>query len=194
MAVTVNEISNWLNDKGLSHQVIKENNKILFGFKTKDDLACSIKIKVKEDGELLQIYSNLLINEDQDILKVKDHKYSALVLQHMLKINYNEKFGTWEFDPKDGEIRFAVEIPLEDAIMTEKQFDRIISHVLNSDSGFLEISKIMETGECPEDSVEQLFMDLDNFFNDDEELTELLDNHNAERFSTKKKDDVEDGI
>lgn len=149
MAVTLQEISGWLDNIGLKHDIKEDDSKIITAMN--QDRFMGITIEVEEDGELLQIYSNLLIGEENKSLKVKEHEHSGLVLQHMLKINYDTKFGTWEFDPKDGEIRFAVEIPLEDAKMTEKQFKRIISVIAQSEDGFAELLKIMETGECPED-------------------------------------------
>ena len=203
MAVTLKEISGWLDNRELNHQVLGDKNTIILGFQGKDELQCGVKIELEEDGSLLQVYSNLLMNKDQDILKVKNHEHSALVLQHMLKINYDEKFGTWEFDPKDGEVRFAVEVPLEDATMTEKQFNRIMGHVLDSDSGFSDILKIMETGECPEDDVEDMFAsfmtemlkaklmeDLEGYGGDAGKLLESL----KSKSDKKKVDDVEDGI
>lgn len=159
MAVTLEEVSNWLDNSDIKHGTNDDNTKIIFG--ATDKKTIGIKIEIEEDGDLVQVYSNLL-DDERDILKIKDHEHSALVLQHILTINYNEKFGGWEFDPKDGEIRFAVEIPLEDASMTEKQFNRILGHIMNSEKHFLDILKIMETGELPEDDndVEDMFNEL----------------------------------
>ena len=74
------------------------------------------------------------------------------LFSHLLFLNYKTKFGTWEFDPSDGDIRLAVEIPLEDALMTEKQFLRIKDFMVqNGDTHADEILHILKTGEAPED-------------------------------------------
>mgnify|MGYP002642063193 CR=1 FL=1 len=89
----------------------------------------------------------------KDNLNIKDHKYAGQVLSHLLFLNYKTKFGTWEFDPSDGDIRLAVEIPLEDALMTEKQFLRIKDFMVqNGDTHADEILHILKTGEAPEDN------------------------------------------
>lgn len=99
----------------------------------------------------------------QKFLKIKDHEHSGIVLPHLLYLNYKTKFGTWEYDPIDGEIRLAVEIPLEDALMTESQFKRIFEFVVtNVDTYYNEINKILETGELPKDDndIEDLLMQM----------------------------------
>jgi hypothetical protein len=203
MAVTLIEVKRWLDNLEIGYQESqKQESIILFGFQGKNESTYGVKIELEEDGELLQIYCNLLIDEDQNILKIKDHEHKALVLQHILNINYNEKFGAWEFDPSDGEIRFAVEIPLEDAKMTEKQFKRIFGHIMSSDERFLEILKIMETGELPEGNItddlfaslmaemlaEKLHKDLEAHGGDVDSLLASLQN------DTNSKKDDEDGI
>lgn len=149
MAVTLSEISGWLDNREIKHGAEEEDSKIIFVFT--GDKTIGIKVELEEDGELVQLYANLLDDEDRGVVRVKEHEHLPLVLQHILTINYNEKFGAWEFDPSDGEVRFAVEIPLEDASMTEKQFNRILGHVLNSEEHFVNILKILETGELPKD-------------------------------------------
>lgn len=156
MAVKLQEVSTWLNNIDISHQVIEEKSMIMTGM-SGEDYTIGINIKLVENGEMFQIYSNLLIDDELNVLKVKDHKNLSLVFQYMLKINYDEKFGTWEYDPKDGEVRFAVEFPLEDNSMTEKQFIRIFKHIVNSNKIFQEILNILETGKIPEENSEEMF-------------------------------------
>jgi len=181
MAVTAKEISTWLDNQDIKHRIVNESE-ILFSININSgDRYIGINIKVQEDGELFQVYSNLLIDEEANMLKVKDHQYSFLILQYILSLNYEDKFGTWEFDPTDGEIRLAVEIPLEDAIMTEKQFKRILNYVINgSDEGFKAVLDIMETGEKPDNTSDEL---LDMLVS--ELLKDLQDEENL---------DEEDGI
>jgi len=155
MAVELQTLSNWLNNMEIKHHMDTKDSKIFSGGNN-DGNKIIVKIKLTENGEMFQIYSNLVIDDDLNELKIKDHEHAGLVLQQMLKINYEEKFGTWEFDPTDGEVRFAVEIPLEDAVMTENQFQRIFKHVFNSADNFGILTKILETGELPADEEDSI--------------------------------------
>jgi hypothetical protein len=87
----------------------------------------------------------------------KDHKYLCVLLPQLLYYNYMTKFGTWEYDPSDGDLRFAIEIPLEDATMTEGQFRRIMSMMETSLEQVANIKHILKTGQIPEDEIAKEF-------------------------------------
>ena len=120
MAVTLQEISSWLDKLETKHHLDEDREVVVYGFGSEEQ-AQSVYIRAKEDGEMFEVNMQLL-DDNKDNKNIKDHEHASKVLQHMLYLNYKTKFGTWEFDPSDGDIRLAVEIPLEDAIMTEKQF------------------------------------------------------------------------
>lgn len=200
MAVTLQEVSNWLDNQNLKHEVIEEKSMIMTSMTGKNH-TIGIKIELAEDGEMFQMYSNILIDDELNILKIKDHENSSLVFQHILKINYDEKFGTWEYDSTDGEVRFAVEFPLEDASMTEKQFLRVFGHVANSDEKFGVILDILETGEIPEEDTKEMFdaflemmleAKLKEKFGEDADLDSLQKRLKDSNSSQNKSDD--DGI
>jgi len=150
MAVALQEISSWLDNADVSHEVLNDDNKIVFGI-SNGETNKGIAIELEENGKVFQLYVNLL-DEHGKIVKIKDHQHEAKVWSHILSLNYKTKFGTWEYDPTDGEIRCAIEIPLEDATMTEKQFKRIFGYVTkDAQDGFDAILKILETGEVPDD-------------------------------------------
>ena len=150
MAITLNEIKSWLDAKGLNYIESEKHDSAVHLSFSNDGYRGYVKIELEENGELIQVYCNELV-ADAEPLKVKDHKHQLLVLQYLLDRNYREKFGTWELDPTDGEVRFAVEIPLEDNTLTEKQFNRIMYRALNTQENFEAIHTILETGELPED-------------------------------------------
>lgn len=150
MAVTLEEIKGWLDAKELNYKEAEQHDSAVHLAFSNDGFDGYVKIELEEDGELIQVYCNEWVADDE-LLKVKDHKYQLLVLQYLLDKNYREKFGTWELDPTDGEVRFAVEIPLEDNTLTEKQFNRIMYRAFNTQEEFEVIHKILETGEIPED-------------------------------------------
>ena len=173
MAVTLEQISSWLTEKEIKHQHITEKEIIVFV--TGDgETSQSHFIRAREDGELFD-WGMQLLDDERESVNIKGHKHSGLILSHMLYMNYNTKFGTWEFDPSDGDIRLQIEIPLEDAVMTPKQFNRILGFMTsNAQKGADDIRHIMKTGEVPKDkSSEDLMATL-------EEMLETLKRANGE--------------
>jgi hypothetical protein len=202
MAVTLKEIKGWLDSKGLSYFDAEQHDSAVHLHMSSGDFKGYMKIELEEDGKLIQFYYNQIIEDAT--LKVKDHKHQLLVLQYLLDRNYQTKFGTWELDPEDGEIRFAVEIPLEDATMTTSQFNKIFDRVVNTNENFVAINKIMETGEYPsEDSIDDMFASMmasmiaESFMEDlekhDGDLDAMLEDIQLQ-LKSDKKDDTEDGI
>lgn len=161
MSVELNEISGWLDNLDIKHQL--DNDDKIIRTALGGDVNLAIMIKAKDDGKTFELVANCIDMETEKFLKIKDHEHSGIVLPHLLYLNYKTKFGTWEYDPTDGEIRLAVEIPLEDALMTESQFKRIFEFVAGSvDTYYNEINKILETGELPKDDndIEDLLMQM----------------------------------
>lgn len=152
MAVTLEEVKSKLDEIGFNYQDSNKHDSAVHLMFGDDNFDGYVKIELEEDGELIQFYCNQMIEAKP--LAVKDHENKLLVLQFLLDRNYKEKFGTWELDPSDGEIRFAVEIPLEDNTLTDKQFARIMKRVAGTQEEFEAIDKILETGEYPESNSE----------------------------------------
>jgi len=179
MAITLDEVKGWLDTQNLTYQEAENHDAAVhLGF-SDEEFNGYLKIELEEDGELIQFYCNQII--DDEMLKIKEHKHKFLVLQYLLDKNYQEKFGTWEVDPTDGEVRFAVEIPLEDNTLTEKQFLRILNRAVGTQENFEEIHKILETGEIPASEIEAVALL--------EELLEILKEQEAQNVTVN-----EDGI
>ena len=163
MAVTLDEISTWLDLLETKHSVQEEKNKIFFGF-TYEDFKTAHFVKADEDGELFSWTVKIDLGGD-DFLRLNNQEHKALAFVYMLDLNYGTKFGTWEYYPKTGSLRIRIEIPLEDAKMTEKQFKRIYGYVENNVAdGIRGLIKVLETGELPvendaEDSALLSFLD-----------------------------------
>ena len=206
MAITIDEIKSWLDQDGLKYNV-SDGGTIVTGFYENE----MVNIRANDDGDMFELKVNKVDPETESILKIQDHKHQILVLQHMLYMNYNTKFGTWEFDPSGGEIRAKVEIPLEDATMTYKQFKRIIGYCSDIHEGFDELENIMHTGQCPEDDSNDLSSllagmladmakdpEMKEIIDKDPEMKEIIDGILDDNSSStkKKKDDIsdEDGI
>lgn len=150
MAFRLEDISRWLDEDNTKHQYIKEKELIVFG--AEGHVQTGHFIRSKEDGELLDYQVQLRVN-DENLTVPQDHKHILVLLKYLLRQNYITKFGCWEYDYTDGDIRFLVEIPFEDATMTQKQFKRITSLMFgNVDTMMGNILKILQNGEMPEDS------------------------------------------
>lgn len=154
MAVTLEQIATWLKENEIKFEHNTEKEVIVFVMSS-DEASQAHFIRTREDGELFD-WAMQLLDSNRDNVNIKDNQYAAKVLSHMLYMNYQTKFGTWEFDPADGDIRLQVEIPLEDALMTEKQFKRILGFMRkNGQEGADAVLHIMKTGELPEENSEE---------------------------------------
>jgi len=66
-------------------------------------------------------------------------------MQYIMRLNYDTKYGIWEFDLKSGDIRVGIEMILEDALMTQNQFNKILEYFnTEGKDGFHQITKILE--------------------------------------------------
>lgn len=160
MAVTLEQIGGFLDSMKLKYNHGKDGSVIVL-FSGDDDSIYSHFIRVKDEGVIFE-WQMQIVTDDKENLRIKEHKYLSKVLAHLLFLNYQTKFGTWEFDPSDGDIRLAIEIPLEDATMTEKQFNRIASYMLRNGASHAEdIMYILKNGEAPESDEAEMIATLE---------------------------------
>jgi hypothetical protein len=154
MAVTLDQITKWLEEKEVNFHHDTEDEVIIFT--TSDGHTKQFHfIRARENGDIFE-WKMQILDENKDRVMIKDHQYLEKVLSHMLYLNYTTKFGTWEYDPSDGDFFLTVEIPLEDALMTKKQFNRIADYMIrDGQRGADDIRHILSTGEVPQDSTEE---------------------------------------
>jgi hypothetical protein len=151
MAVTLKEISGWLDIEEIKHHT--EDEKIMFGAGDENNTQ-GYFIRTKENGNIFDATMQIF-DENKNFISLKDKEYAGKVLEFILLKNYETKFGTWEYDPADGDVRLSVEIPLEDALMTQKQFSRIIQMMITDGTNTSsKIKEILKTGEIPADNSE----------------------------------------
>ncbi len=123
MGSTLTEISVFLDSLGLNYHHNEEDDVIITGFGTKNyvdtdgDKHLGVVIKLEENGEFLQIFT-------PKCYSVPDETNRAALMQTLLMVSWKTKMIQFEFDDNDGEIRAMIEFPLEDAILTQKQFMR----------------------------------------------------------------------
>lgn len=157
MAVTLKEISEWLDIEEIKHEMNDERIAFLAG---DEDNTQAYFIKAKENGDLFDATMQI-VDENQKSLSLKEQEHAGKVLEFILLKNYETKFGTWEYDPADGDVRLTVEIPLEDALMTQKQFSRIVQMMITSGTKTsVQIKEILKTGEIPADDTEAEMLEM----------------------------------
>jgi len=153
MAVTLEEIGGWLDQMDLKYKLEEDKIVLLSG----DEKTTNFHfLKAKDEGRIFEWNMIIVDDEKKEQFKVKEHEHLSTLLAYLLQINYQTKFGTWEYDPKDGEISLKVEIPLEDAKMTFKQFERICSLTFDTEEYSQNFKEILETGKMPKSQEDEL--------------------------------------
>jgi len=94
--------------------------------------------------------------EFKNIKIATDSPHKLAVCEYILMRNYTLTFGSWEIS--DGNIRFTVRIPLENASMTLEQFKRIVGLILNKQANemFSELRRVINTGSKEESINDEL--------------------------------------
>jgi len=146
MATSVKELEGFLKNLDLKYTT-KENGSIVVLSGT-DEATQGTFIKQKEDGEMFSLETNIYDKNDKMIKIASDNPHKMAIYEYILNKSFTLKFGSWEVDSDDGEIKFAVEFPIEDATLTQKQFNRIISIVIgkNATEMFAEVRRVISTG------------------------------------------------
>src|SRR5579883_2581409 len=145
MAATLQQIAKYLDNLGWDYRFDEEEDRIVTGVESENIEDFLIVVQLDEEGGFFRIFT------PQVLAGVQDHPYKAAILETMLAISWETKMLQWEYDPLDGEIRAIIEFPLEDSILTEKQFNRCLSGLVQLvDSVALpRLREVMETGQDP---------------------------------------------
>ncbi len=129
MATSLQEISAFLDERDIKHELKEDKGFIGFGVSTsryrntEGDTSITIIVAPEEDGEFLKVFA-------PRIYEYKDGPHALVVYQLCLMINWRTKMLQLEYDASDGEIRAMIEFPLEDAKLTSKQLHRTIRGLL----------------------------------------------------------------
>lgn len=153
MTATLEQIARYLDRSHLEYEIDFERSCIV----SAHSFPFPILIDLKEDGRYLELAV-------PQVLQVQHHIYKGVLLQTLLAISWETKMLRWEYDPMDGEIRASVILPLEDAILTEYQFNRCLNTLVQLVDGCRSrIEGVLETGEDPRQKAlgEQLLLALE---------------------------------
>jgi hypothetical protein len=147
MGTTLQQITGYLENRGLDYQVQSDKFRILTHTigENKDNLL--IVVQLDEEGEFFKLYI------PEVLTGVQDHPHKVQILQTMLVISWETKMLQWEYDPMYGEIRAIIEFPLEDAALTERQFDRCFSGLVEMVDVWAipRLQEVLATGTDPGD-------------------------------------------
>jgi hypothetical protein len=147
MGATLQQIANYLDNRGLQYKLEEEKSRIITGVQADNIDDFLIVIQLDEEGKFFKIFAPEILSD------VKEHPYKEAILQTMLSISWETKMLQWEYDPADGEIRAIIEFPLEDSTLTERQFFRCLSGLIEMVDNFAmpRLQEVMETGRDPGD-------------------------------------------
>lgn len=143
MPSTLDQIATFLTNKDLKFNREAERDMIVVPFRHEDQKPLLIVVRLEENGEFLKIFAPKLF-------MYPDGPHKAALMQALLLTSWETKMPQWEYDPTDGEVRAIVEFPLEDAILTERQFARAFDGLIQLISRFYpRLKQVLETGEDP---------------------------------------------
>ncbi len=147
MGATLEQISGYLDKQGLIYEIKPDKARIITQVEAEHVEDFLIVIQLDEEGEFFKLFV------PEVLTGVQDHPHKGAILQTMLVISWETKMLQWEYDASDGEIRAIIEFPLEDAILTERQFDRCFGGLVEMvDSWAMpRLQEVMETGVDPGD-------------------------------------------
>lgn len=154
MATTLNELTRLLDNLGWKHRPTpseKNGNegKVYTGFPTETyldadgDKFINIVFAVQEDGELVKVIIPRLYN-------CIHPGHRKAFFEAAIRKTFEKKLCFYDYDHRDGEIRMVLDIPLEDAVLTEKQIKRVVSGMVRLvDVNDSDIRAAVELGRLP---------------------------------------------
>lgn len=152
MATTLAEVGEFLQQRGWRYHQEPERDRIITGVNSDEVDEFIIVVELQEDGEYLSLFA-------PQLLYIKDHIYKGVAFQTMLAIAWEVKLLRWEYDPSDGEVRTSVGIALEDAPLTERQFNRLLSGLINlTEQGIKRLKAVLATGNDPGSETREALM------------------------------------
>ncbi|NEQ79299.1 MAG: hypothetical protein F6K26_03285 [Moorea sp. SIO2I5] len=153
MATTFSQITQFLDNQNWKYHKIPGQPYILIGITTQHVQQLAVLIKLSENGRYLKF-------KVPQLLQVKDHVFMGLLFRAMANISYSVKMLRLQYDPMSGEVSASIELPLEDAPLTERQFNRYLEGLVKLvNTTRPRLKAILATGNDPgqKNFVEQLW-------------------------------------
>ncbi len=145
MSVNLQQIATYLDNQGLKYSLNEADSQIMTGVESSNVEQFLIVIQLDESGEFLKLFA------PEILAGVKTHRFKEAILETMLSISWETKMLQWEYDPSDGEVRAMIEFPIEDATLTERQFFRCLSGLVETVDNIAmpRLQKVMDSGRDP---------------------------------------------
>ncbi len=144
MATSLEQIAQFLTNRGWKFELDAAHSRIVTGVNAENVEQFFIAVSLQENGE----YFELLVPQ---LLNIKDHVYKGVLFQTLLATCFESKMLRWQYDPRDGEVRASIAVALEDAVLTERQFNRMLSGLIDlvDRVAMPRLKAVMEMGEDP---------------------------------------------
>ena len=154
MATTLNELGGLLDNLGWKYKPkpseTKEHEGTLFtGFPTESyldsdgDKFVNVVFSVQEGGELVKVLVPRLY-------ECIHPGHRRAFFETAIRKTYEKKLCFYDYDHRDGEIRMVLDIPLEDAQLTEQQIKRVVTSIVRLvDINDGDIRAAVEEGRLP---------------------------------------------
>jgi hypothetical protein len=144
VATTLATIAKYLDNRNWLYEIDEAKSRIVSGVKSENVEQFIIVIQLLRDGELIQIYVPKLVH-------VRDRVFKGLLFQSLLHFLWEVCLVRFEYDPTDGEIRASIDLILEDADLSERQFNCALSLLVDAidTHAMPRIKTILATGTDP---------------------------------------------
>jgi hypothetical protein len=150
MTVTLDQIKQHLDELGMRHMVPESKElarlQCAARFATQSyadsdgDHSLLVIFAISEDGEYLEVFSPMAMD-------ASNCKHKGALFAAMLQVAFMTKHVQLEYDADDGEIRFAVDIPVCDGVVTPMQLSCIVHMLVGVMEEYYPVFKhAMETG------------------------------------------------
>jgi hypothetical protein len=124
MATNLNTIAKQLEHRQWQYEIDHQSQTVITGVRTNCIAKFLIFIRLKESGDYVQFLAPQLCH-------LKGNVFKGIAYQTLLHISYSEPLIRFATDPQDGEVCASVELPLEDANLTQRQFDRCLDELIH---------------------------------------------------------------
>ena len=144
MALNLEQVEQFLSARKLKYR--REKNELTLAFRTQHfrdadgHAGVVVLVRIDEQGRHVEFLVS-------GLYRIRGCRHPAALFQTLLEITMRTKMIRFELDPRDGEIRCAVECPIEDGTLTRLQFDSILDGLVSAvDLWDPVIRRAMETG------------------------------------------------
>lgn len=150
MGITLEYIQEFLQEMDYEFSIKEEDGLIPKSIVTVvnyEDEKAEMSMMVLDDGRVFRLQLEPFAeNEKKEFSVPFTHKNIKAFMAQLLYSNFKNKFGSWEYKSTTGNVRFTVEIPLEDSEITKNQFARIINSFTTALRHQKEIKQALQTG------------------------------------------------